>query len=714
MTPSFREEDFSFNSIQEVCIEGGGEAVYEVEGGGAQGNSEDKPIGRGEAVSQRRFGLTERRSVGMANNATLAPPHSGATSGSGSLNDSFSGLSPSIGSIANESSPGGASSRQISAAINPISTSIEKNGFGLQGPPGVRIVDCPSPITPVENTPTGGLTGRIKQAFGSLHSLGGDNNNSKASINPKPSQPPLPPLRQSKSPATTINQASYSPADADGFSTSTPLHIKHQGRKVTVSGLFKLHNHLGFELNSFRNRHSKFYSWKGFPNFENIDLVNYKSGDAERINFLHSKFGDIASNMDEHLNYHVFGIKSYLKVVLCPNCKRGKASHNHHLEKLLDDLEMNKNFKGEVCLDHIDINRDFSLVVRQESPRFTVRPSYSRKISGGPAMCIVPTRDLPSAHLSICEARLDDDLILSLNSFYFGYREILGDLKNGFSFNIREQTPRDSIILPICSSNREMVTDKLVALQKLLDSCEPKMKLNETLNSAGYALWCLYYNFRFSRDLILDPVFNFDNLNLPMVCFDFGRIKEELMPLGIYMVFIRAYVEDEIKKNLKKLKENLKSEANPHFDTDHHGLITLSDRSESNLRDLIECVHFPPISEDNNTARGEFLYFLGRSLRGLPVEVLVEMGLPVDICEKLNLARQVVENQFLSKKGVLTDNGVDSLTSSLSGSQFVRDIYNRAGSFYGSFGPQVGVATPAQNFDIFHDSWVHENATSNP
>ena len=128
-----------------------------------------------------------------------------------------------------------------------------------------------------------------------------------------------------------------------------------------------------------------------------------------------------------------------------------------------------------------------------------------------------------------------------------------------------------------------------------------------------------------------------------------------------------------------------------------------------NLRELVENIHFPSISEDNNTVRGEFLFLLGQCLRTLHTDVLTDMGLPVDICEKLNFARQLEEQRFLSRRGVLSDNGLDSLTHSLSGEQFVRDLFNNTATIHSPYR-----AAAPNNFDIWHDSWIKSNNVDRP
>ena len=124
---SIRSKRFASKGEVEICMK----AVLE---GFKRVQKQTFSIGRGEAVTQGRPGPAggDRRSPAVTTTVTMPP-----TNNDGGFRGGATSGVDSNGSSSNGSSPGGARSHQISAAINLISTCIDKAG-------------CPSPISTVE------------------------------------------------------------------------------------------------------------------------------------------------------------------------------------------------------------------------------------------------------------------------------------------------------------------------------------------------------------------------------------------------------------------------------------------------------------------------------------------------------------------------------------------------------------------------------------
>ena len=332
--------------------------------------------------------------------------------------------------------PSGPPTSRENVAVAGVTTtpanlgSLDASKFPAGTPYEDSLGDTISPITPVSTAITGGggLSQKIKNMFGSKTSL----NDDASPLPPLPKQKLIfDPADQDLASPPKISSGDYDPSQSDGFAASTPFKTIQlsNGSKVNTKGIYQTENSKGFELKPFRNRASKFFLWSGFTSENSCQYNDFDSPDSERINFLHSSLGDIASPIDENMNFFIFGVKNYIKVTPCQTCRRGKSCHPHHLQAILEDVESNKNFVGEITIKDVDVKREFSLVTVQMLPVFNSRAITVRRPLPVPNLIIVPNKDLPSAPLAICEVNLDQNLIERLNSLYFPNHEIIGDFE---------------------------------------------------------------------------------------------------------------------------------------------------------------------------------------------------------------------------------------------------------------------------------------------
>ena len=103
--------------------------------------------------------------------------------------------------------------------------------------------------------------------------------------------------------------------DASSITTSTPKITTVNGKRLKgMAHIFQIRNHHGYRLKDFQNRISAYIPWRGFT--EDIDrrFTKFDSPDTEKLNFVHSKLGDLASPIDENGEYYIFAVKQYLKI----------------------------------------------------------------------------------------------------------------------------------------------------------------------------------------------------------------------------------------------------------------------------------------------------------------------------------------------------------------------------------------------------------------
>ena len=101
-----------------------------------------------------------------------------------------------------------------------------------------------------------------------------------------------------------------------------------------------------FLMREFAGRKS-FY----LPRFGTKTLVrdseNFTDKIRETKNFTLSRWGEIASEIDESGNYKIFGLSAYKQVNFCSPCQTGKfCGRDHHLEAMVKDVAEKSNLKG--------------------------------------------------------------------------------------------------------------------------------------------------------------------------------------------------------------------------------------------------------------------------------------------------------------------------------------------------------------------------------
>ena len=247
-------------------------------------------------------------------------------------------------------------------------------------------------------------------------------------------------------------------ASVQTLSTSNSFYINSprlstvsaNGKKVEkLNDIFIVKNTIGYQLKDFYNRESLFIPWRGFKSDVSKNFVKFEDDGLERLNFIHSKLGDIASPIDENFSYKIFGLKAYLSVNVCYLCRRKKScNEDHHLQAILNDLELSKGWNREITTRDLDLTRDFSLVSQNTFPIFNKQVKQNKQLS--PTLIFVPDEHSNARVLSFTKMNLDNNHFLAMNKMYYPNGELTGDPSTGFKFDLLNSTPETSIILRIC------------------------------------------------------------------------------------------------------------------------------------------------------------------------------------------------------------------------------------------------------------------------
>ena len=328
--------------------------------------------------------------------------------------------------------------------------------------------------------------------------------------------------------------------------------------------ILQIRNHHGYSLHDFHNRASAYIPWKGLNDDLDRKFTKFDSPDLEKLNFVHSKLGDMASPIDENYEYAIYGVKQYLIVRKCVSFKKErKCSEDHHLQTILNDIAMCKNFNREVTTRDIDISRDFHLVTQNPLPIFN-KHNVSTENLFEPNLILVPNQESTARILTFTKMQLSDEHFRSMNVNFYPNGELTGDPTNSFNFRLMESTPEGSAIVKICLILNYLKTDIFKALERLMTSGEPKElvfegNLVQTVRHGTYALFCLYQNMRLKRKVELDSLFDFQHLNLKFFNInEFGRVKMALVPFGLIASFIRLHVESQIMQAKCRLVSNMR------------------------------------------------------------------------------------------------------------------------------------------------------------
>ena len=483
--------------------------------------------------------------------------------------------------------------------------------------------------------------------------------------------------------------------------TSTPRIQKINGKKVRdLHSIFTVRNNFGYILKSFHNRESVYVPWRGFSDSNEKKFVKFEDEDMERLNFLHSKLGDLATPIDENMEYSIFGVKSYLKVNRCMNCKKSKPCYeDHHLQVLINDIEFNKDITKDINARDINLKRDFNLVSQNPFPIFNKHHKSSDNLE--PNLIYVPTNEGQARFLTMSKMNLTDDQISSLNFIYFPNGEIRGDQANGFDFKLSESLPEGSVILKICLILSHVnKCDALQALECLMVSGEPKEIFSngvqvQTLKASAYALYCLFINLKQRRCTGLDELFEKNKLFLRDFSeLNFGKIKEGLIPLGLILILIRLHVELQIFEIIDKMIINFDENSIPGI-VMTNGKLHVKGKSVADIASLVSHESFPPLNSDLNAILSEFYFNAESVFKTLKSEEIKEMGLPTDILTSLSNLIEKEEKLFLHKKGLMsmdTELDVDSVENLVLG-MFNDEALN-----------DVIIPPKHVPFDVFHDS----------
>ena len=256
------------------------------------------------------------------------------------------------------------------------------------------------------------------------------------------------------------------------------------------------------------------------------------------------------------------------------------------------------------------------------------------------------------------------------------------------------------MIIRICLILNHFETDIFQALESLMTSGEPREIISDgvlvqTVRHSTYALFCLFKNLRLKRNVELDSVFEFRHLSMKFFSGDeLGRVKSSLIPFGLIAMFVRLHVESQIDFAKLRLIIIITEKPNEELVLEGSNIFLKNDENRSLVR-LVNSVHFPPLNMEINSVLGEFYLNISKVLNTLKTSDLVEMGLPNDVCHRLNVLVQSEEDQFLRDRGLFI-NETDSVQ------EMVLDMFRDKKT------EEFVCPTPLP-FNIFHDSQRDRN-----
>ena len=241
-----------------------------------------------------------------------------------------------------------------------------------------------------------------------------------------------------------------------------------------------------YKLRPFQGRNTIFLPHGGFTEDSDFkyDFFQKENEKIEAENVMKSGLGDLASPI---LNgsYHVFGIRSYLRIKPCRKCMKNVCDIDHLLQALVQDIHDNKTFGEGVAAHNLDLQRNFQHVrifdeILIESPMHSF---------------FLPRRNEQPKVLPLDGQEFNAYEFGRLNQYYFPGGEIrLNDSeKSGFRFDLAPNTPSDGVIVSILQSLEALKDNKFeLAFSILEDSNEPKDLKGQTREAASYALFVYF------------------------------------------------------------------------------------------------------------------------------------------------------------------------------------------------------------------------------
>ena len=450
----------------------------------------------------------------------------------------------------------------------------------------------------------------------------------------------------------------------DVCAASTPKITQVNGKNVrNRKDLFTLTNHFGYILRDFLNRKSFFIPYGGFRDNDK-NMVKFDNEADEKLNFLYSKLGDIASIIDQNSEYFIYGIRSYVRVNKCANCRKNKkCDEDHHLQCLLNDIELNKDMERELTTRDVDVRRSFETVSLNQPPIFN-RLSDSLENILDPNLLTFPLESVAKT-LYLEKMVLDETQFENLNKNHFPLGEIRGNPKKGFLFNLYDKTPKSSVIVNICMVINYSKKDILQGLEYLMASGEPKeicvdSCMIQTTKHSIYALYCLYLDFKLKTSKDLDELFNFKDLNVKAFHGnEFGKVRAGLIPLGLIFTMLRLHVEAQINAALTSLMNSFNEQNLPELIIINHQIFVKNNISGGKLV-VVNHPSFAPINNEMNSPLSEFLSNMYKVLKTLKTNDLEEMGLQTDFFEILTKSIERLETDFLKLRNFEFNNELDS------------------------------------------------------
>ena len=381
-----------------------------------------------------------------------------------------------------------------------------------------------------------------------------------------------------------------------------------KGNRRTIDNieyLFDVKNETNYKLKTFRGRKASFINNYGYTHVNNGVFKPFYDLDQERLNFLRSFLGQIASEINNDGSYFCFGVSSYILVKKCKKCNSDKScKKDHHLQSILDDIVKN-SAPNTVTIDDLNLDRRFENVA-------FVPPvaDLDRSLSD---ILYVPSRNEWASNAFFTLVIKGSAWFNQVNKKLFPQGEIVGNIKDGFNFFETNTTHSDSVIRSIIYSQSNH-RDPILSLNNFLENEEPKIiesdgNVYQSLPQSVYAIYCHFITIRSMRKSNLDILFKNPFLQEVREA-DFGLVKESVLPVGVVYAHCRLATERKIIDNLYRV---IHSPEHRHLlGSDASGTPFLRSHPLDGVIGIIKSSIFPPISECNKSILGYFYYSIAQ------------------------------------------------------------------------------------------------------
>ena len=430
-----------------------------------------------------------------------------------------------------------------------------------------------------------------------------------------------------------------------------------------VDSIFRLRTDTEFALKNFANRISAVVPFFGYTakHTKNLSFENFSDAERELLNFKKSKMGQLASKINADLEYYIFGVNSYVKVVKCKICRKGiQCGRDHHLDAVLNDVAKNNKLKNASVTD-FNLQRPFELVSSN------LLQSESVKLN---TIFDVASRDTWCQPLIADSLELTDSFLRQGCSIFYPRGELCLNENGLFEFDEQKCDTNHSVISTICLSGKLINFNALETAAVLIESNEPKQMVSngdtvQTLNMSGFALYCFWRNLNKMTEPSFDFLFtDHDISGLRMK--SLGAVRENLLPFGLILLICRLEVEREIKEVLGHFIDFAKKHLREEISFDETGAPYLVSDPKSGLIGVIRSKLFPPLNDTNKSVKSSFLSHVAGicvSNSSFLEARIVSKSLITDLYREAESA----ESEWLYARG---------MTGSLSASEQVRKMFD--------------------------------------